>query len=758
MRPAVHGSAGRLSSAPLPWSARGRRARSIPVAVWQAVVFVAVWGALVWCGGRGAAVYADGATSLVPAEAWQATIGFDGVYRTGSWTPLLVTPATATRVWVEDPDGELVGYPPVADGSATGQGGLEGARRFRVRFGRPAGRVLVDDGNGSTVPLRVPVPLESTDEVLLVIGDLPSAERAARLLQREDGSRIRVVPLADASGLGPADLDLDGADAIIVCGSVVTRTPPETLAGVDAWVRRGGRLVFLAGMSAAPPSLAEGPAAGWLPGPAGRGGRVTRMVPLRRSAAIETYSKAGRPLDRNALGGLEIPVLDDATSIDGTIAAWEGNAATDLPLVVRRAHGFGTVTWVGLDLDQGAFRNWQGTDSLLVELLGGRSRQTVRSREVNRQSLDLGGQLRLAVDRFDGVVPVPFEVIAGLALLYIACLYPAEWWLVSRGGRPALAWLTLPAVVVLFAGLAWWTAGRWKGEAWRARRADVVDVDLAGRIARGSSFFGAWSPANAVIDVGAAPTTGVLDAGNRSAVVSWYGAGGRGIGGVDCPTAHPSLASVPYTSAAGLDGLDGVPIAASSSRLFEAEWMAPVAGPIVVSTLRKDAQGTLSGTLESRLPFALHQCSLFHAGWTYDVGSLAPGARFDPESGKGPKTLASALTRSASVYDRTRTQAWRVDDTDIDRILEIAGFHAAAGGTSYTSLEAGRLGRIDLSPLLPIDRAILVGRGPAGTAWSCAAAAAGADAMPIGESATDATAMWRIVIPVEKLSGEKPSP
>jgi hypothetical protein len=324
----------------------------------------------------------------------------------------------------------------------------------------------------------VPAPLESTDEVMLVIGDLPSAERAARLLQREDGERIRVVSLPSAAGVGPAGLDLDGADFVVVCGSVVAGAPSADLAGIDDWVRRGGRLVFMAGGSAAPPALAEGPAAAWLPGPVGRGGRVARMVPLRRSVAIETYSKAGRPLDRNALLGLEVPLLENAGVIDGTIEAWEGNASTDLPLVVRRAYGFGTVTWVGLDLDQGAFRNWQGTDSLLVELLGGRPGRAGRAGEVNPQSLDLAGQLRMAVDRFDGVRAVPFELIAGLALLYIACLYPLEWWLVSRGGRPGLAWLTLPTVVALFAVLAWWTADRWKGDGWRSRRADLVDVEL----------------------------------------------------------------------------------------------------------------------------------------------------------------------------------------------------------------------------------------------------------------------------------------
>lgn len=688
------------------------------------------------------------------ADAWEGTIGFDGVFRAGSWTPLLVAPATVARVWVEDPDGELVGYPPVSD--QAGQGGDDTARRFRVRFGRPAGRVLVEDDQGGRTPLRVPPPLESTDEVLLVIGDLPAAERAARLLQREDRTRIRVVALPDASTLGPAGSDLDGADAIVVCGSAVTGASPASLAGVDEWVKRGGRLVFLAGMSARPPGLTSGPAAAWLPGPAGRGGRVARMVPLRRSAAIETYSKAGRPLDRNALGGLEIPLLEDPAAIDGAIEAWEGSAATDLPLVVRRAHGFGTITWVGLDLDQGVFRNWQGTDSLLVELLGGRTGKGGRSGEINRQSLDLGGQLRLAVDRFDGVSPVPFEWIAGLALLYVACLYPLEWWLVSRGGRPGLAWISLPTVVVLFAGLAWWTADRWKGDGRRVRRADLVDVDLATEIARGTSFLGVWSPANAVFDVAAVPSLAAVVADDGKALVSWYGAGGRGIGAVDCPTAHPSLASVPYVAAAGLTGLEQVPIAASSSRLFESEWTAPLVEVPVVSTLRQDAQGTLSGVLESRLPFALRNCSLFHAGWTYDVGTLDPGARFDPESGKGPRTLASFLTRSAAVYDRTRTQAWRVDDPDIDRILEIAGFHDAAGGASYTSLEAGRLGRIDLSPLLPIDRAILVGHGPSATAWTCGAG--GGDAWSTTPEADAGGATWRIVIPLDKSPPERRSP
>ena len=695
---------------------------------------------------------------------WDVEVGFDGVYRTGSWTPLVVGPGAIVpgKVWVEDPDGELVGYPPAEDdasASAVAAGGP--ATRFRVRFGRPSGRVVIEGSSTHDRATRqLPLPLESTERVLLVVGDLPNAERAARLLQKEGGGRMRVAAVPGPSRLGPSGLDLDGADVVIVCGSALTESTAaeaDGLGAIDAWVRRGGRLVFLAGGSTATEPIRTGPAAAWIPGPAGRQGSVAKMVPLRRSVAIETYAKAGRPLERGALAGVEVPMLEDPARLDGSIEAWEGGSAADLPLVVRRAHGFGTVTWIGLDLDKAPFRAWQGTDSLLVELLGGRSEKAGRAGEVNRQSLDLGGQLRAAVDRFAGVRAVPFEIIAGLALLYVASLYPLEWWIVSRGGKPRLAWLTLPAVVSAFAALAWWTADRFKGNDWHAHRADVVDVDLAGRLVRGTSYLGVWSPSNATFDVGAGPGSPLVEGPVRRAV-TWFGASGRGIGAVDSPTAHPSLATEPYSTDAALDRLVGVPVAASSSRLFEAEWMAAIARPVVESSLRRDPQGTLAGMMTSRLPFALERCALFHAGWYYDVGTLPPDGQFDPDQGKGPRTLWAALTRSATLFDRTQTERWRLDETDCDRILEIAGFHAAAGGEAYTSLESGRLERIDLSPVLPIDRAVLVGRGPVATTWNWESASDGRGGAAIDAAATSTTALWRIVIPLEKSPAEKRSP
>lgn len=720
------------------------------------------------------------------ADQPELRVGIEGVYRTGSWTPLVVScpasPAASdfNAVWVEDPDGQPVRMPAILEDAG------DGVRRFRVRFGRPNASVLLEQVEGKlddAIRVSLPAPIDSREKVLLVLGELPSADRAARLLAGEDGVRTRVVsssPLAvagKAAGLGP--LDFDGIDAIIVCGGALRLKDGDrkqqtqlvgTIEAIDGWVRGGGRLVFVAGGSAADLAAEDSPAIRWLPGPRGRQGRVARLVPLRRSAALETFGRAGRPLEKSALAGLEVPLLADSTEIDGLIEAFDGRVAADLPLVVRSAHGFGTVTWIGIDLDRDAFRTWQGTDTLLIQLLDARAgKSAARAGGPRNDAVDLAGQLRKALDHFPGVRAVPFEVIAGLGLLYVCCLYPLDWFLVSRlAVRPWLSWLTLPLLVATFTGLAVATAQAWKGTAWSSSRADLVDIDAVGGSARGFSFDGIWSPRNARLDLAAAV------ARDRAEVaLSWFAPAGRGIGGTDAAVSHPSLAAGAYRYAGSLSELEQVPIAASSSRLFEASWTAAAPGgpetsesQPVISGLILEGQGTLRGWLESRLGFPLEDCRLLHAGWLYDVGRLDPGGRFEPAAGRGPRSLAGAITRRSASRDRDVSTGWDPGSTDVERILEVAGFHVAAGGSGYTGLEAGRLARLDLSPLLELGRAVLVGRGPPATLWTEAhrpiepgimatteeslSQTGSQTAEPAPDSRGPATALWRIVLPLQR--------
>ena len=113
----------------------------------------------------------------------------------------------------------------------------------------------------------------------------------------------------------------------------------------------------------------------------------------------------------------------------------------------------------------------------------------------------------------------------------------------------------------------------------------------------------------------------------------------------DAPVAHPSLATISYGYDDSLAALEGVPIAASSSRLFEAEWVATLAAAPVTSRLVRETQGTLRGSCAHHLPFALDGCVFVHGGWLYEVGRLEPDAAFDPSAGRGPRSLAATLTR-----------------------------------------------------------------------------------------------------------------
>ena len=693
------------------------------------------------------------------------TAGCGGRWRVGSWTPLVVSASgdgieagRAVCVWAEDDDGQLVRSPPAV---ATRVGDRVEAR-VDVRFGRPTGRYRVDvvgaDGLPVTTEGRLADPILSTDHLIIVYGDLPAVARAARLVDRDRGTSTVVVADAAPYAVGSAARGFDAADAIVITGSAAVRLPADVRCGIEAWVRGGGSLVLACGASAAEVWPTGSPAADWLPG------TFEKLVRLRRPGPIEAFARTGGLGDRLPPDGVAVPRFSGPTSGVVLVAMAEAGAG---PVVTRRAHGLGTITWLGLDLDAEPLRGWPGCDTLLAAGLGERSRGGLDQRPAEQGGMpDLAGQLHAALDTVPAAPsdsgsepardgrppdagqtrkPVPFEVIAGLGLLYVLCLYPLDWWFVSKQGRPWIAWLTLPILAAGFTAAAWGLKARWGGGGdATARTADVLDIDAdTGRV-RGTSWLAVHSPANDRFDVMVAPAL-AEGAGAEAASVTWWGVAGRGFGGLDAAVPHPSLAAADYRYGGSLAGLDEVPVAAAASRLFEAEWSGGTPLPVVSSSLSLTAQATLSGSVSHHLPCALENCRLLHAGWLYDVGTLRPGDRYDTATGRGPRSLASALTRRAAAKDREAGTPWNPTGTDVARIIEVAAFHGAAGGAAYTGLDAGRLGRLDLSPLLAVDRAVLVGTvadGMPATRWGVAGGGG-----PVATTAAAPT-LCRIVIPV----------
>lgn len=675
------------------------------------------WSAVAIAVGLAPLAIAAEPTIAADTDAWRIDVGFAGGYRAGSWTPMVVVPPDAAaaagdviHVWAEDADGQFVRSPPAAISAPVGQG--TAAARVCLRVGRPTGRVRIErvvSGSSTTSERTLPEPLAATQRVLLVLGDVPAARRAARLVGTDEKTRMHVIEIAHAAArdrlaTGGAARDFDAADAIVVCGSDSRALPAEVIAGIDTWVRDGGRLVFAAGASARDVEQGGGPAANWLPGP------IERLVPLRRVTALEAYARAGGLAARPTPAPLEVPLFSGRGRLEGVVEAFDGATAADLPLVVRKAHGLGTVTWLGIDLDAEPFRGWPGADTLLIRLLGERADDDDERAGTTTTDgpPDLAAQLRMAVESTAAggrIAPVSFEAIIGLGLLYVACLYPLDWWLVSRGRRrPWLAWLSLPLIIGAFTAAAVLVARSWRpGEPLSCRAAEIVDVDAASGHLRGNAWLVAWQRDNGGIDV-------AVPDGAGQGTVSWWADAGAGFGAIDAALPHPSLAAGDYRYGPSLATLDGVPVAAAANRLFEASWTAATGtAPVVTATLTRDAQATLEGTLAHHLPFPLESCRLASGGWIYDLGRLEPGAVHDLRQGRGPRSLAGALARREAVREREIAPRWNPAEHDVTRILEIAGFHAAAGGIGYTGLPAGRLARLDLSPLLAVDRAVLFG-------------------------------------------------
>jgi hypothetical protein len=683
--------------------------------------------------------------------------GFGGRWKVGSWTPLVVSATGGgleagqeVRLWAEDDDGQFVRSPAVR---AT-QVGDRVEARLCVRIGRPSGRYRVEvtspGGGAVTTEDRLVDPIVSTDHVIVAYGDLPSVARAARLVDRDRGSTTVVVSDTPPYAASESQRSFDAADAIVISGHAATRLPVDVREGLDAWVRDGGSLVFVCGASAPEAAATGSPVSDWLPG------AFEKLVRLRRLGPIEAYARAGGLVDRVPADGVPVPRFAGPTPGIVLVSAVEAGGG---PVVARWAHGLGTVIWLGLDLDAEPLRGWSGCDTLLAAALGGRSRGGLDQRSSEQAGMpDMAGQLHAALDTFPAaatsadqatagrkVSPVPFEVIAGLGLLYVLCLYPLDWWFVSKQGRPWIAWLTLPILAAGFTAAAWGLKGQWGGgrEA-IARTADVIDVDAGSGHIRGMSWLAVLSPVNDRLDVAVEGATGTACA-DRQAAVTWWGVAGRGFGGLDAAVGHPSLAAADYGYGGSLAALDDVPIAAAASRLFEAEWSGCADVPVVTSSLALTSQATLAGAVSHHLPFPIENCRLLHAGWLYDVGTLRPGDRYDTATGRGPRSLASALTRRAAAKDRETALTWDPTNADVARIIEVAAFQGAAGGTAYTGLDAGRLGRLDLSPLLAVDRAVLVGtvaEGVPASRWDI-----GGGAGPMAAAAAAPT-LCRIVIPL----------
>jgi hypothetical protein len=663
----------------------------------------------------------------------QVHIGLAGRYRVGHWTPVRVTirggdRGVTGRLHVTVPDGQGVRSVIVCRETRVAPG-----QDVTVMGYVPIGRVradlsvaLVDDGR--TVCSRylgrdeVPEAVRATQQLVLTLGARMGMQEALLLRRGREPDRIVHGIVSVAAELPDSLLGYDGVNLIVLSTSStspIDEMSARQLNALDRWVRLGGRIILSVGRRSGELLAPEGRLARFAPG------IFDRVAAQRETRGLESFAGSAERLDAHVAPGdvrFEFP-LTLLRDISGRVQAYEGFGGEQRPTVIQAAYGFGQVVFVGFDLDLPPLAEW--TDgrprlvSRLIDLaLGSPAGDDDRpSGQLSQMGFnDLAGQLRGALDHFDGVLLVPFSVVAVLVCLYIVLIGPGDYLLLRRfGGRFAWTWFTFPLIVAASCLLAGFLALRWKGDQLRLNQVDLVDVDLHSGLTRGLVWSTLFSARSQTFDLSLHPGQEWLSRSKPSGqLLSWQGLPGKYFGGMD--TTLPAARDRPYRLQFQVDDAEalrvrvrGLPIGIWSSRSLAGMWWGDGPWPAqdgLVSTV----DGQLRGTLQNPLGGPLEDAMLCFQRWAYPLGTLAARQQITIDRASPTRTLDWLLTRTRVVNSKDVSTPWNRRSLDVPRILEMMMFYQAAGGSGYTRLFHRHQPQVDLSGHLQLERAVLVGR------------------------------------------------
>ncbi len=440
--------------------------------------------------------FADGASPLPDVKS--VHIGFNNTCKLGCWTPVAVELNSAPggswksgTLGIQALDCDAV--PAVFLGPSIASR-AEATHMAYIRLGRPDGPVDLlyypgDPRSKDEMPValrslsagELPRTLPNTAELIVELGASIGLADYFRRSEQSESQRATVVTIEAPQQLPDHWYGYEGVDLLVIVGGPVVEKSLLDAPSIEAlkqWVRRGGTLLLECGQDAEKVVGPGAPLAEFAPG------EFVETIDRQPFGAIESYSAAEQPIDVGAAGRRTIRV-PQWKNVRGRVELSERSKTTEVPLVVHWPLGFGQVIFVGVDLDQPPFSTWTGRGKFLDKLLRLRSAAGKPSDASAAVALarhlgyiDLSGQLRSALDQFEGVRLIPFWTVTLLTLAYIGILFPLNYFVATRWlKRQQLAWVIFPAVAIGFCAAAYAMAHQAKGNRLRVNQIDLIDID-----------------------------------------------------------------------------------------------------------------------------------------------------------------------------------------------------------------------------------------------------------------------------------------
>lgn len=645
-----------------------------------------------------------------------------------------------------DPEGSIVKYPSgsikVGEDSKElsvlfKMGRLEGTLRARL-FGddnrviwQRTLRVSGDPDSDLPSPLR---------QSVFLVGHLVSTNEAGQPQE----SRIRTRLMSDSSGqtgTGSDSATHPQIDVVDVDSHDSLPTDPAAYSSLDAlflngrvdidqarsqaieqWVRSGGHLVAAVGNVAK--TFPTSPLAAWLPV------KVTGAMQLRDLSAVESFCRQSA----------RIMAASDEPIAAARLKSTEGRPliqSLDGVLLYRLPYGLGRITVLGFDIDAPQLRRWNSLGDLLrrlfdIEDVQAKRTQSTAARLTQTGINELATQLDASQDDFPSVARVTTWSVMGLLVALLLVVGPIDFLLVHKVlKRPELTWITFPVFAVLAAGLAIFWGSSSKGERLLVNQLDIVDLDAASGSMRSESYSLVYSPQNRRYQIGGDADPLAPPSAWSKVRIGWHGRPESSFGGM-YRAGGAEISRPGYSAEAADRGFEDLPITVWGTRPLDAEWEGS-RQDLVESRLESRGPGHLGGTFRHHFPEPIDDWIVAYGRQVFrppldpetDVPlsrPIASGIPWSPQS-SSQRELAGYLTAARLVEVELSSTGHKINDekriehADYDPlnrdpldIMRMLSFHAMAGGTSYTGLGNGALRNFDWTPLLDLNRAVLVGR------------------------------------------------
>ncbi|HHX40717.1 MAG TPA: hypothetical protein GX715_12200, partial [Armatimonadetes bacterium] len=554
----------------------------------------------------------------------EATAGHDGYARSGSWIPVTVLLENNGR----EVQGDLVAFPSSrAQGAAT-------RRSIRVPAGaRQRHHLLVHvSQRGQSIHIgfqdvatEVSVrEIDEHDRVVLAVSEDRSAlgfvqgVSAGPPLPPLHGG-FRYQPLAhiariDAAGLSPIPLAYSSVDVVALGTTPARALSMEQREALIGWVADGGTLVIAGGSDVA--RLRDPFWKDLLP--------VANPVPRTLSSLSALEARFGGTMPPGP------GVVAAGKAVPGA-RVWLSQG--DVPLIVSRPHGNGTILFFAFDDSQAPVRGWAGQVALWQEILAGladpRVAHTAQLAGGPGPGRDLCVELANAVAANPSMDLPSARRIGLFFIAYLLCLVPLNYLVLRRFNRLEYAWATTPAIALFFCGAAYLLTFSAKGGVARLYRLDLVESRAHSSTASGMAYVGLFSPVRARYTLRAPGTVGLAEA------MASTDKGKR-----RQPRLSLTLGDETH--------LEEIAMHMNSTRVFTCPIREELGGT-VTANLHYETNG-IGGSIQNGTRCRLEGGVLFWGRVAQRVGAIAPGGRtaLDPNArwGLGAQHVSPSARRS----------------------------------------------------------------------------------------------------------------